>query len=146
MLAENNFSKYLMYAIGEIVLVEFRISNAKLEILNSTINFGKMDLIKNKEIRYMLSSIQESIIDANESTQEIRNIRGNFFWPTIASKREVQDYENLNFELKKQFRDSQFIWWNRFISVVRKEGLEEESELLTFLKNINTRIESKLKE
>ena len=119
--------------------------NAKLGILNSTINSGKMDLIKNKEIRYMLSSIQESIIDANESTQEINDIRGSFFWPTIASKREVLDYENIKFELKKQFRDPQFIWWNRFITAVRKEGLEEENELLKFLKNINTQIESELK-
>jgi len=119
--------------------------DAKLGILNSTINSGKMDLIKNKDIRYMLSSIQESIIDANESTQEIRDIRGSFYWPIIASKREVLDYEDIKFEFKKEFRDPQFIWWNLFITAVRIEGLEEENELLKFLKNINTLIESELK-
>ena len=72
----------------------------KLGILNSTINSGKMDLIQNKEIRYMLSSIQESIIDANESTEEIGNMRRNFYWPMIASKRAVTDFENFIFKEK----------------------------------------------
>ena len=119
--------------------------NPKLGILNSTINSGKMELIQNKEIRYMLSSIQESIIDANESTNEIRTIRGNFYWPIIASNREVTDYKNITFERKKMFRDSQFIWYTIFIKAVRKEGLEEETELLKFLKNINKQIESEIK-
>ena len=118
--------------------------NAKLGILNSTINSGKIDLIKNKEIRYMLSSIQEAIIDANESTQEIREMRAHFYWPTVASRKEVLDYENLTFELKKQFRDPEFIWWNRFITALRIEGLEEENDLLKFLNNINSRIELEL--
>ncbi len=119
--------------------------NAKLGILNSTINSGKMDLIQNKEIRYMLSSVQESIIDASESTEEIGNIRRNFYWPMIAAKREVTDYESLNFKSKQMFRNPQFIWWTRFIAAVRKEGLDEENELLKFLKNINTQIVSELK-
>lgn len=118
--------------------------NPKLGILNSTINSGKMDLIQNKEIRYMLSSIQEFIIDADESTQEIRNIRGDFYWPMIASKREVDDYDNLAFKSKKMFRDAQFIWWTKFIIAVRKEGLDEENELLKFLKNINQKIETEI--
>ena len=119
--------------------------DAKLGILNSTINSGKIDLIQNKEIRYLLSSIQESIIDANESTEEIGKVRRNFYWPTIASMRETTDYESLNFKSKKTFRNTQFIWWTRFITAVRKEGLEEEHELLKFLKSINTQIDMELK-
>lgn len=118
--------------------------NAKLGILNSVINSGKMDLIQNKEIRYMLSSIQESIIDANESTKEIGAIRGSFYWPMIASKREVTDYESLEFKSKKIFRNPQFIWWTRFYLAVRQEGLDEEDALLQFLKNINKMIDSEL--
>ncbi len=109
----------------------------KLGILNSTINSGKLDLIQNKEIRYMLSSVQEFIIDANEATNEIGQLRNSFYWPVIASQREVTDFESLNFKSKKSFRNSEFIWWNTFIIAVRQEGLEEENDLLIFLKNLN---------
>lgn len=119
--------------------------NPKLGILNSTINSGKMDLIQNKEIRYMLSSIEESIIDASESTHQIGKVREDFYWPLIVSNREVTDYENLTFESKKMFRDSKFIWWSEFILAVRKEGLDEENELLKFLKNINKQIDLEIK-
>lgn len=116
----------------------------KLGILNSIINSGKMDLIQNKEIRYMLSSVQESIVDANESTEEIGDIRNNFYWPVIASKREVTDFESLNFKSKETFRNPEFIFWNTFVIAVRKEGLDEENELLIFLKNLNKMMKSEL--
>ena len=92
----------------------------------------------------MLSSIQESIVDANESTEEIGHIRRSFYWPVIASKREVTDFESLNFKSKETFRNPEFIWWNKFIIAVRKEGLEEENDLLVFLKNLNKLMKSEL--
>ena len=104
-------------------------------------------LIQNKEIRYMLSSIQEFIIDANESTEEIGKVRRNFYWPTIASIREITDYESLNFKSKKTFRNPQFIWWTRFITAVRKEGLEEEYELyMQGLNNVTEKYEEESKD
>jgi len=118
----------------------------KLGILNSTINSGKMDLIQNKEIRYLLSSIQESIIDANESTHLIGKIRAEYYWPIIASTREVVDYEKLTVDNRTSFHDPQFIWWVKFNTAVRKEGLEEENELLKFLEKISMLIESEIKE
>tara|TARA_R110002051_G_scaffold4683_4_gene25999 strand:- start:33254 stop:33979 length:726 start_codon:yes stop_codon:yes gene_type:complete len=116
----------------------------KLGILNSVINSGRINLIQNKEIRYLLSSVKEYIVDANESTGVIGKIRGEYYWPMIAAKREVIDYQKPSFEYKKSFRDPEFAWWVNFISVVRQEGLDEENELLKFLENINLKIDKEL--
>ena len=117
----------------------------KLGILNSVINSGKINLIQNKEIRYMLSSINEFIIDANESTKVIEKLRGEYYWPKIASKRDIIDYNQLTRDNKKTFRNPEFIWWVDFNTTVRQEGLDEEYELLEFLNKINVLIESEIK-
>ena len=117
----------------------------KLGILNSIINSGKINLIQNKDIRYMLSSINELIIDANESTKVIEKLRGEYYWPMIASKREIVDYNNLTRDNKTSFRNPEFVWWVDFNTTVRQEGLDEENELLEFLKKINDLIETEIK-
>ncbi|MEY8848585.1 DUF6090 family protein [Psychroserpens sp. XS_ASV72] len=117
----------------------------KLGILNSVINSGRINLIQNKKIRYMLSSINEFIIDANESTKVIEKLRGEFYWPMIAAKREIVDYNKLSRDNKKSFQNPEFIWWIDFNTTVRQEGLDEEYELLEFLKKINVLIESEIK-
>ncbi|THV57219.1 hypothetical protein EZV76_15765 [Flagellimonas alvinocaridis] len=117
----------------------------KLGILNSVINSGKINLIQNKDIRYMLSSINELIIDANESTEVIEKLRGEYYWPMIASKREIVDYNKLTRDNKTSFRNPEFVWWVDFNTTVRQEGLDEEYELLEFLKKINVLIETEIK-
>jgi hypothetical protein len=117
----------------------------KLGILNSVINSGKINLIQNKDIRYMLSSINELIIDANESTKVIEKLRGEYYWPMIASKREIVDYNKLTRDNKTSFRNPEFVWWVDFNTTVRQEGLDEENELLEFLKKVNVLIEIEIK-
>ncbi len=116
----------------------------KLGILNSVINSGRINLIQNKEIRYMLSSINESIIDAKESTQVIEKIRSEYYWPMIASKRAIIYNKKVSSANKESFQNPEFIWWVNFITVVRQEGLDEENELLKFLNNIAVLIESEI--
>ncbi|MDO1500168.1 DUF6090 family protein [Winogradskyella maritima] len=117
----------------------------KLGILNSVINSGRINLIQNKEIRYMLSSINEFIIDADEDTKIIEKLRGEYYWPMIASKKEIIDYNKLSRDNKKSFRNPEFIFWVDFITTVRQSGLEEENDLLEFLKKVNIAIESEIK-
>lgn len=117
----------------------------KLGILNSVINSGRINLIQNKEIRYKLSSINESIIDANESTQVIEKIRAEYYWPMIASKRAIIYNKKISSDTKESFQNPEFIWWVNFIKAVRQEGLDEENELLKFLNNINDLIEAEIK-
>jgi hypothetical protein len=117
----------------------------KLGILNSVINSGRINLIQNKEIRYMLSSINEFIIDADEDTKVIEKLRGEYYWPMIASKKEIIDYNKLSRDNKKSFRNPEFIFWVDFITTVRQSGLEEENDLLEFLKKVNIAIESEIK-
>ncbi|TLF45406.1 DUF6090 family protein [Maribacter aurantiacus] len=117
----------------------------KLGILNSVINSGRINLIQNKEIRYMLSSINEFIIDADEDTKVIEKLRREYYWPMIASKKEIIDYNKLSRDNKKSFRNPEFIFWVDFITTVRQSGLEEENDLLKFLKKVNIAIESEIK-
>ena len=117
----------------------------KLGILNSVINSGRINLIQNKEIRYMLSSINEFIIDADEDTKVIEKLRGEYYWPMIASKKEIIDYNKLSRDNKKSFRNPEFIFWVDFITTVRQSGLEEENDLLEFLKKVSIAIESEIK-
>ena len=93
----------------------------------------------------MLSSINELIIDANESSKVIEKLRGEYYWPMIASKREIVDYNKLTRDNKTSFRNPEFIWWVDFNTTVRQEGLDEENELLEFLKKINVQIETEIK-
>ncbi|MBR9847635.1 MAG: hypothetical protein GYB35_16730 [Algicola sp.] len=117
----------------------------KLGILNSVINSGRINLIQNKEIRYMLSSINEFIIDANEDTKVIEKLRAEYYWPMIASKREIADYKKLSRDNKESFRYPEFIFWVDFITTVRQSGLNEENDLLEFLKKVNVSIELEIK-
>ena len=63
----------------------------------------------------------------------------------IASKREIVDYNKLSRDNKESFRNPEFIFWVDFITTVRQSGLDEENELLEFLKKINISIESEIK-
>jgi hypothetical protein len=117
--------------------------NPKLGILKSIINSGKLDLVRNKELRYMLSSVQDFIIDTNESTEDIENMREIFYWPDIASKANFFDGKKSTNNYDKEL-NPQFIWWIKWIGSLRMEALNEEKELLLFFKQINSLIEAEL--
>ena len=44
----------------------------------------------------------------------------------------------------KLFNDSEFIWWLGWLESVRKEGLEEENELLIFLEDMIKTIDQEI--
>ena len=117
----------------------------KLGILNSTINSGKIDFVQSKDIKYGLSSIKESIIDASESTKRFENLRESFYWALIARNSELSNDESLTLPTKEILRDIQFAWWTKFTIGIRQEGLDEEIELLKYLRDIRNLIESEIK-
>ena len=116
----------------------------KLGILNSTINSGKIDLVQRKDIKYGLSSIIESIIDASESTKRFENLRESFYWPLISRNSELSNNESLTLPTKELLRDIKFAWWTKFTIGIRQEGLDEEIELLKYLRDIRNLIESEI--
>jgi Family of unknown function (DUF6090) len=120
--------------------------NPKLGVLNSTINSGKIDMIQSKDLRNMLSSISESIIDASESTQSIERNREQIYWPLISLHNiELSEGYPFYYNTKKEFSDSRFLWWIVYMNALRQEGLDEEHELMEFLKTILETIESQIK-
>ncbi len=118
----------------------------KLGILKSIISSGKVDYISNKELRYKLSSLNDLIIDTNESTNEINKNRPILYWTTINKYFERQPDESVKTNYDKMFNDSEFIWWLGWLESVRKEGLEEENELSIFLKDMIKIIDSEIEE
>ena len=116
----------------------------KLGILKSIITSGKLDYISNKELRYKLSSLNDLIIDTNESTNEITKNRPLLYWTTINKYIERQPDESVKTNYGKLFNDSEFIWWLGWLESVRKEGLEEENELLIFLEDMIKTIDSEI--
>jgi hypothetical protein len=116
----------------------------KLGILKSIITSGKIDYISNKELRYKLSSLNDLIIDTNESTNEITKNRPLLYWTTRNKYDERQPDESVKTNYLKLFNDSEFIWWLGWLESVRKEGLEEENELLIFLEDMIKTIDSEI--
>lgn len=120
--------------------------NPKLGVLNSTINSGKIDLIQSKDLRNKLSSINEFIIDAAESTLSIERNRENIFWQLIAiNAMEKMEDGQVHQNNKKILSDTRFVWWTKYMNALRKEGLEEEHQLMDFLKDINQKIDLEIK-
>ena len=117
----------------------------KLGILKSIITSGKIDYISNKELRYKLSSLNDLIIDTNESTNEITKNRPLLYWTTINKYIERQPDESVETNYGKLFNDSEFIWWLGWLESVRKEGLEEENDLKKTLEHIIELINKELK-
>ena len=116
----------------------------KLGILKSIITSGKIDYISNKVLRYKLSSLNDLIIDTNESTNEINKNRPILYWTTINKYVERQPDESVETNYGKLFNDSEFIWWLGWLESVRKEGLEEENELLIFLEDMIKTIDQEI--
>ena len=116
----------------------------KLGILKSIITSGKIDYISNKELRYKLSSLNDLIFDTNESTNEITKNRPLLYWTTINKYVERQPDESVKTNYLKLFDDSEFIWWLGWLESTRKEGLEEENELLIFLEDMIKTIDSEI--
>jgi len=119
--------------------------NPKLGVLNSAINSGKIDLIQNKNIKYRISSIEDFIKDANESTYRIESTRESIYWPLSSKTVELYDDNSIGLNNQKLFTNPQFLWWTKFLMLIRKEGLGQENELLNYLKDTRKLIDSEIK-
>jgi len=115
MLTENNFSKYLIYAIGEIILVVIGILIA-LQINNW--NQEKKD----NDFEYeMLAQIQENLANDKKTLKKIRVIFNN----AISSSNKV-----LELEMKEQNSDSLKYWLADIIQFERFQPITNSYETL----------------
>ena len=115
MLTENKFSKYLLYAIGEIVLVVIGILIA-LQLNN--LNENKKNDVFEKEI---LSQVQENL---KSDKLVLKQIELNFM-RAIASSKKI-----LNAEESEKTEDSIKIWLGAIIQFDRFQPLPNAYEVL----------------
>ena len=115
MLTENKFSKYLLYAIGEIILVVIGILIA-LQLNN--LNENKKNDVFEKEI---LSQIQENL---KSDKLVLKQIELNFM-KAIASSNKI-----LNAEESQKTKDSIKIWLGAIIQFDRFQPLTNAYEVL----------------
>lgn len=114
-------------------------------ILNSIINSGKLDYISNRELRYKFSSLNDIIIDTNESTDDFSEWRSQFYWQLLGQLYERQTDERFKFNKIKILNSSEFNWWLVLAKSSRIEGLAEENDLMKTLKEILELIDSEIK-
>ncbi|WP_091423639.1 DUF6090 family protein [Formosa sp. Hel1_31_208] len=114
-------------------------------ILNSIINSGKLDYISNRELRYKLSSLNDIILDTNESADLFSEMRSQFYWPLLGQLYERQPNGRFKFNRLKIINSSEFNWWTVLAKSSRIEGLTEENGLMKTLKEILELIESETK-
>ena len=114
-------------------------------ILNSIINSGKLDYISNRELRYKFSSLNDIIIDTNESADEFIEMRSQFYWPILGQLYERQTDGRFKWNYVKILNSSEFNWWLILAKGSRKEGLVEENDLMKTLKEILELIDSEIK-
>ena len=117
----------------------------RLGTLKSIINSGKTDYISNKKLRYRISSLADIITDANESTNQIQNERSLTLYPVLSGLYERQPDGTMIANSQKLFNSSQFMFWLDYLKVVRKQGLEEENDLLIYLQEMIKLIDLEIK-
>jgi len=106
-------------------------------ILNSVISSGKINLLSNKELKYLLASLKESIVDAMESTMKIENQRDDLLYQSYINSSIIKDGKRVGFNPKLMFDDPPFrIATNNLFFHIRREGLEEEHELKSTFEHI----------
>ena len=116
-------------------------------ILESIISSGQINYLKNKELKYLLASIDDLTEDANESTKAIEAQRPFLLYPSFSKSWIVEDEKIVGYSRKRILHDPQFrmatyaLYYN-----FRLQGLKEEKELLETLNNIKSIIEQEKKQ
>ena len=103
-------------------------------IVESIISSGQINYLKNKELKYLLASIDDLTEDANESTKAIEAQRPFLLYPSFTKSWIVENDKIVGYSRKRILHDPQFrmvtyALYNNF----RAQGLIEEKELLETL-------------
>lgn len=104
--------------------------NPKKGVLRSIISSGKISYIENTELKYLLTSIEDIIEDASESTAKIEVYRIDLINTAYSNIYIKKGSKIIGVEFKRMFEVPEF-WMaviGQFIGI-REEGLMEEYEL-----------------
>ena len=117
----------------------------KKGILNSMISSGQINNLSNKELKYLLASLEDVITDTFEDTMKIERWREDLLTKTFYASHIVIDGKIERFEYKRLYDNPDFRLLVILFDELRKDGLTEEynfKETMTrILKLIDNEIE-----
>jgi len=106
-------------------------------ILNSIISSGQVNIISNKELKYLMASLKEWTVDAFENTMKIENQRDDLLNSTYHNNDIFKDGKIVGRNWKASYDHSPFrTLANILFFYTRRDGLIEEYELKEALKHI----------
>lgn len=98
-------------------------------ILKSIISSGQINNLSNKELKYILASLEDIITDAFEDTMKIEKRRDNLIHEIFVDAHIINNNEIQNFEPKRFYDNPNFRLLIIYFDEVRNNGLKEEYEL-----------------
>ncbi len=115
-------------------------------ILNSMISSGQINNLSNKELKYLLASLEDVITDTFEDTMKIERWRDDLLTKTFYDSHIIIDGKIERFEFKRRYDNPDFRFLVILFDEVRKSGLTEEYELKNTMEHILELIEMEIKE
>jgi hypothetical protein len=119
--------------------------NPQKGILNSIISSGQLSYISNKELRYLLASIDDITEDAIESTKEIDRDKGALLNPAFKKGFLIENERMVGYKVKGVFQAPEFwIATSGLFVDNRAVGIEEEKSLEEMIQKMLEIIEKEL--
>ena len=121
--------------------------NPQKGILNSIISSGQLNYIKNKELKYLLASIEDVTEDAMESVVEIERDRAALLNPSFVNGFSFDNNQMTGYNIKGVFQVPQFWMATSGLFVDNRiNGIEEETNLKNMLIKMIELIDGELKQ
>ncbi len=117
----------------------------KKGILNSMISSGQINNLANKELKYLLASLEDIITDTFEDTMKIERWRDDLLTKTFYDSHVVIDGKIEGFEFKRLYDNPDFRLLVILFDGIREDGLKEEYDFKETMKHILELIDNEIK-
>lgn len=115
-------------------------------ILNSIISSGRINQISNNELKYLLASLKEMTVDANESSLKIEAKRDELYYSTFENMTIIKNGQIIDYDFRTSYDYPKFRMLTGFLfGGIRRQGLEEERDLKATLEHIIELINQSIK-
>jgi len=117
----------------------------KKGILNSMIASGQINTLSNKELKYLIASLEDIIADTFEDTMKIEKRRDNLISEIFNDAHLIDGGEIQSFEIKRYYDNPYFRLLVIYFDEIRQDGLKEEYELKKTMEYILELIDQEIK-
>ena len=117
--------------------------NPDMGLINSIVSSGKLEIISNESIRKGVASLEDKISDANEAQGYLVRIRTDLLFD-IWGKSYAQGPDGKYFLSKDKLVGSEYFFWLMNYGGIHRGLLNEEEDLLKFIKDLLAQINQSL--